>query len=543
MHGAGGIGRAQMRIGQVLDGKWRLDSLLGVGGSAAVYAATHRNTKRAAVKILHAELSTHAELVARFVREGYVANKIGHPGTAQVLDDDRGEDGSVYIVMELLEGQSLDRFTRPNEVAMPLRDVIRLMDELLEVLTAAHAHGVVHRDIKPANLFLTTEGRLKVLDFGIARLAEPLADGSATQTGMTIGTPAFMPPEQARGRWQQVDARTDLWAVGATMFALLTQRRLRSAETANEELLLAMTAPVQPVAQVEPRVPPEIAHIVDKALSLDMDSRWQDARAMQQALREAAKVLASRPETTLPAPTGPLASPPSPQTITMGDPSSAPLVPRQSAPVLPALPLTPNPLTPNPHTPNPYTPNPYTPPPQLTPPPGYGPGAGTGARSGQHIPDAFAQTDYSGGRGDALTTGRALLQSQPPPRPASKGPLFLGLALGLVGVATLGFAAFRILGPHASTSSAATPPSAITAPTTAQPAPPPPATTDLQPPPAANVDPAVPPPTAGKAAPPPPASASVASPPAVTPPPPAGNRPKPRPSGGGKSDDPFDQRF
>src|ERR1700733_969438 len=130
MRDAGGIGRAQGRIGALLDGKWRLESLLGVGGSAAVYAATHRNTKRAAVKILHPELSTHSELVARFLREGYVANKIGHPGTVAVLDDDRAEDGSVYLVMELLDGVSLDRFTRPNEPPMPLRDIIRMMDEL-----------------------------------------------------------------------------------------------------------------------------------------------------------------------------------------------------------------------------------------------------------------------------------------------------------------------------------------------------------------------------------------------------------------------------
>jgi len=530
MHSADGIGRAQSRIGQVLDGKWRLDALLGVGGSAAVYAATHRNTKRAAVKILHAELSTHGELVARFVREGYVANKIGHPGTVAVLDDDKSEDGSVYLVMELLDGQSLDRFTRPNEQALPLGEVVRLMDDLLGVLTAAHGHGVVHRDIKPANLFLTNDQRLKVLDFGIARLAEPLSDGSATQTGMTIGTPAFMPPEQARGRWQQVDARTDLWAVGATMFALLAQRRPRTAETGNEELLLAMTAPVQPIAQVVPAVPIEIARIVDKALALDMDSRWQDAAQMQQALRDAVKALAARgADMTMPVPSASPGTSPSPQTITMGDPSSAPLVPRNPTAVA-AQPMTP------PHA--------LTPPAQLTPPPGYGPqpqGMQTGPRTPQYAADAFAATAM----GDALTTGRALLQSQAPPPKSGKGPLVAGLALGLVGLATLGFAAFRLMGgSHAAP--ATKPPAAITAPATtelppaAMPLPPPTSTAPAADPNANAASSApVPPPTSGKPVAPTTAT-STPQPPAV--PGPAGRPRPPRPAGG-KSDDPFDQRF
>ncbi len=535
MHSAGGIGRAQMRIGQVLDGKWRLDALLGVGGSAAVYAATHRNTKRAAVKILHPELSTHGELVARFVREGYVANKIGHPGTAAVLDDDKGEDGSVYLVMELLDGQSLDRFTRPNEAALPLGEVVRLMDDLLDVLAAAHVQGIVHRDIKPANLFLTTDQRLKVLDFGIARLAEPLSDGSATQTGMTIGTPAFMPPEQARGRWHQVDARTDLWAVGATMFALLTQRRPRTAETGNEELLLAMTAPVQPIAQVAPAVPGEIAHVVDRALALDMDSRWQDAREMQQALRSAGRALAARGvDMTLPVPSAVGAGAPSPQTITMGDPSSAPLVPR-------SMPGPPQRMPPSGLTP----PHALTPPQHLTPPPQ--PGMTTGPRAPEHSPAAYASTAM----GDALTTGRAILQSQPPPpKRGGKGALVAGLALGLVGILTLGFAAFRMMGSRAP-SAASQPPVAITAPATTAP---PPAAEPLPPPTAggsalvasasaaASQAAALPPPTSGK----PIAGPSTGTPTApstAAPPAPATGRPRPvRPAGGAKSDDPFDVR-
>ena len=279
--------RARTRVGTLLKDKWRLDALLGVGGTAAVYAASHRNGKRAAIKILHHEHSTNDELVARFLREGYVANKLGHDGAVSVLDDDRAEDGSVFLVMELLDGYSLERHTKTNAERLTLDQVGRIGDEVLDVLAIAHTKGVIHRDIKPANLFLSRDGKVKVLDFGIARLREGNNDVSATQTGAAIGTPAFMPPEQARGRWQVVDARTDIWAVGATLFALLTGSRPRRAETVNEELLLAMTEPVPRVRDLAPHVPLALAHVVDKALMFDMDARFPDARSMQAALRQA----------------------------------------------------------------------------------------------------------------------------------------------------------------------------------------------------------------------------------------------------------------
>ncbi len=284
--------RSRQRVGSLVKEKWRLDALLGVGGTAAVFAATHRNGKRAAIKMLHAQLSTNEELVARFLREGYAANKLDHPGVVSVLDDDRTEDGAVFLVMELLDGYSLERHARPGTELLPIDQVLRLGDELLDVLAVAHSKGVIHRDIKPANLFLTREGRLKVLDFGIARLAERLDDQTATQTGATIGTPAFMPPEQARGRWSIVDARTDIWSVGATLFAMLAGTRPRRAETVNEELLLAMTQPVPSLASLAPQLPPQLVALVDRALAFEMDQRWADARTMQVALRQVRDELA-----------------------------------------------------------------------------------------------------------------------------------------------------------------------------------------------------------------------------------------------------------
>jgi len=293
---------AHARVGSVLQQKWRLDSLLGIGGTACVYAATHRNGKRAAVKILHPELSTNEGIVVRFLREGYVANKLEHPGAVSVLDDDRAEDGSVYLVMDLLHGHSLERYAKPNGERLPLSRVLRIADEMLDVLAVAHGMRIIHRDLKPANVFLTREGQTRVLDFGIARLLESTGDALATQTGAAIGTPAFMPPEQARGQWDAVDGRTDLWAVGATMFALIAGDRPRRSQSVQEELFQAMTAALPSLAERAPSAPPAVVALVDRAVSFDMAARWPDARAMQAAVRAAfdAAVHADRDPITSP---------------------------------------------------------------------------------------------------------------------------------------------------------------------------------------------------------------------------------------------------
>src|ERR1019366_3410427 len=158
--------RANARLGMVLQDKWTLDSLLGVGGMGAVSAATHRTGKRVAVKVLHAEMGRDAEVKQRFLQEGYAANTIHHEGAVSVMDDDVAPDGSAFIVMELLEGETVEqRWVRSGE-RLPAREVLAIVEQLLDVLSAAHAKNVVHRDVKPENLFITKVGQLKVLDFG-----------------------------------------------------------------------------------------------------------------------------------------------------------------------------------------------------------------------------------------------------------------------------------------------------------------------------------------------------------------------------------------
>jgi serine/threonine-protein kinase len=158
----------EARVGQTLNGKWHVDSLIDVGGMGAVYAATHRNGRRAAIKILHAQYAQNPEVRKRFLREGYVANKIGHPGALAILDDDVAEDGAPFLVMELLEGESLSAWLERSGGTLPALEVVAVAGQVLQVLEVAHTNGVVHRDIKPGNVFVTREGHAKLLDFGLA---------------------------------------------------------------------------------------------------------------------------------------------------------------------------------------------------------------------------------------------------------------------------------------------------------------------------------------------------------------------------------------
>jgi serine/threonine protein kinase len=280
--------QARARLGTVLKGKWTLDSVLGVGGMACVYAATHRNQSRVAIKMLHPDIALYAEVTSRFLREGYVANAVEHPGTVKVLDDDVTDDGVPFLVMERLNGETLDaRLERLGP--LPPEDVVLIADQLLDVLAAAHSRSIVHRDLKPENLFLTDDGRLKVLDFGIARLRELSAGTStATRMGSLLGTPTFMASEQALGRWSEVDGRTDLWAVGATLYTLLTGHFVHEGVTLQEQLVLAATRPAASLRQVAPEVSAEFAAVVDRALCFGKAERWPDARSMQAAVRAAA---------------------------------------------------------------------------------------------------------------------------------------------------------------------------------------------------------------------------------------------------------------
>jgi serine/threonine protein kinase len=284
--------RARAKVGSVLNDKYRLDRVLGVGGMAAVFSATHlRNASRIAVKLLHPEMAADSNIRARFLREGYAANTVAHPGTVRILDDDSTEDGAVFLVMELLEGETLDQRWERSGHKLGAREVARLLYQVLDVLAAAHANGIVHRDIKPENLFLTRAGILKVLDFGVARLIE--APMTTTRPGGIVGTPAFMAPEQVLGK--TVDAQSDLYSVGATAFALLSKRYVHDAENAAEMMVVVGSKPARSLALVCPELPSPLAAVVDRSLLFNKADRWPDARSMQMALARAYREAFSSP--------------------------------------------------------------------------------------------------------------------------------------------------------------------------------------------------------------------------------------------------------
>jgi serine/threonine-protein kinase len=305
------IQRIQARVGSVVRGKYRLDRLLGVGGMAAVFAACHRNGHRVALKILHPGLARHEDVRRRFLREGYVANQIDHPGVVRVIDDDEDDvENTVFLAMDLLEGETIEQRRERFGGRLPLVETLDYCERVLDVLAAAHEKGIVHRDIKPDNLFLAAGGVLKVLDFGIARL---LDGTSATVSGEVLGTPEFMSPEQANGRVREIDARTDLWCVGAVFFTLLTGAEVHEATTRTEQLVYAATRPARPVESLAPWLEPGLAALVNRALAFESFAPCVRLRSSAPPQRQIPNPMVARtvdmPDTG-PNATQPLQSPP-----------------------------------------------------------------------------------------------------------------------------------------------------------------------------------------------------------------------------------------
>jgi serine/threonine-protein kinase len=270
------------RVGRVLAEKWYLVDLLGAGSAGAVYRAIGPGDEVVAVKMLHPELAAEEGVRARFVREAYLANKIEHPGVVRVIEDGVDEGGLPFLVMQLLEGETLEARVSRKGGRLPVYEVLWATDRTLQVLEAAHAMGIVHRDIKPENLFLTRERGLKVLDFGIARIADA---GERTRAGTVLGTLAFMAPEQARGETGAVDVRSDLWSMGATMFTLLSGRLVREHADLGRLLIEAGRVKVPSLREVAPELPSDLTELVDYALSLEAAARWPNAKTMRRAVR------------------------------------------------------------------------------------------------------------------------------------------------------------------------------------------------------------------------------------------------------------------
>src|SRR4051812_6164524 len=247
-------------------GAYRVVKQIGEGGMGSVWLAEHIALgRRAALKMLHPEYSARPDVVARFFNEARAATAIADPGIVQIFDFGECADGRAYIVMELLDGEPLDRRLK-REGALTLVDGLRLIRQVASTLGAAHARGIVHRDLKPENVYVVRDPevaggeRAKVLDFGIAKLAGEHG-GIKTQTAAVMGTPMFMSPEQCRGTGQ-VDARSDVYALGCMLFLLVTGRPPFQAEGVGDLIAMHLRELPPAPAQLRPGIPPELDQLV-----------------------------------------------------------------------------------------------------------------------------------------------------------------------------------------------------------------------------------------------------------------------------------------
>ncbi len=287
---------ASARLGRTLRGKWRLESLLGVGGTSAVYAASHVNGAPVAIKILHPGHGVCPEVRARFFREGHLANRVRHPAIVGVLDQDVDEvDGAAFLVMERVDGECLD--DRARRTLFGDDELLDVAAQVLAALVAAHAAGVVHRDLKPENLLVDGDGTIRILDFGIARAMAPEGDAAATVIGAICGTPGYLAPEQARGDRDAISPRTDLFNLGATLFALAARRPPIEGPTLQVELLRAACEQAPPLGSVAAQVSDDVCAIVDRATAFAPEDRWPSAAEMLAEVLRARRLRGRRQRT------------------------------------------------------------------------------------------------------------------------------------------------------------------------------------------------------------------------------------------------------
>ncbi len=280
--------------GTVIDGRYRIVRKLGSGGMSTVVEAEVLGTVpfpangRVALKVLHRSLSDNQESIARLLREADVVRTLHHEHVCAVFDMGRTEHGQPYLVMEFLRGQNLAE--RIEFGPLGVSETVATLLPVLEALEAAHALGVIHRDLKPDNIFILVGhpergGGSKLLDFGVARNFGYERDHQRlTDTGMVMGTPYYMAPEQARGEGK-LDQRVDVWAIGVILYEALTGERPFTATNYNALLVKILTQQPRPVTQLAPHLPPLMAMVVGKALAKRPEERFQTVRELGDALR------------------------------------------------------------------------------------------------------------------------------------------------------------------------------------------------------------------------------------------------------------------
>ena len=286
------------RVVAVIGDVYELGSELGRGGMAIVYRATDLRLRRdVAIKVLPPELAFRTDVRRRFLREAETAAQLNHPDIVPIYSvDERG--GLVYFVMALVDGENLSaRLTRGRPA---LEETRRILSDVADALAYAHSHGVIHRDIKPDNIIIRREdGRALVTDFGIARAAE--SDSHLTATGVAVGTPAYMSPEQALGE-REVDGRSDIYSLGVVAYQMLTGALPFTAANTPAMMMKHVSEMPRPLLATRPDLPPGLAAAVERALAKRPEDRWQDAAAFREALASDQAAPWLMETTTMPSP-------------------------------------------------------------------------------------------------------------------------------------------------------------------------------------------------------------------------------------------------
>jgi tRNA A-37 threonylcarbamoyl transferase component Bud32 len=269
--------------GKTLAGRYEISDLVGHGGMSSVYKATDSNLKRiVAVKLIHQHLTGDAEFIRRFEGEAEAIAQLRHSNVIQVFDFNH-EDGQYYMVMEFVPGESLqERLKRLNDTGrrMSTQDAVKIAAAVCDGVDYAHKRGLIHRDIKPANIMLSVQGDAILADFGLAKLAGATQH---TAAGAVMGTALYMSPEQIRG--EQVDARTDIYALGVTLFEMLSGKPPYVADSAMTVLMMHLNDPLPDLRDLNPDVPAGLLEIVEKALAKSPEERYASASEMAAALR------------------------------------------------------------------------------------------------------------------------------------------------------------------------------------------------------------------------------------------------------------------
>ena len=298
---------SELQPGMVLRGKYEILGKLGAGGMAAVYRARHLAFGEVrAIKVVNNRLADDEDFLRRFRNEAVVARRLQHPNAVRVDDLDMTEDGRPFIVMEYVEGQNLREVVR-HQGPLSLRRSVGIARQVAAALAAAHELGIIHRDIKPDNILLTGAGEretAKVLDFGIAKMKESALGDSgavATRTGMVVGTPQYISPEQAMGRrGSELDGRADLYSLGVVLYEMVTGRLPFESDTAMGIILHHLQTPPPEPREVRPDlgIPDPLSAVLMRALQKEPDKRFASATAMAAALQDVlALPLPEEPET------------------------------------------------------------------------------------------------------------------------------------------------------------------------------------------------------------------------------------------------------